>query len=339
MKIKKLKIKEQKLDINLKFYFFLKNLIKVQLTEGQSQKFLEKYTLFNGEAFDTYKEKITDYIDKEIQSVDKKRVLYVIIESIENAIDLDLFIFSLRLLFIKKLLLEEAKMANAFGTETLKDIGPLSLKYDKLSVYRPYTTRVNGALLSLLFFSKIEKRKVNFITGEALEFMKKLSDFAIRLKREGIEPNQIFMLMFSESVNQSIVSDSGSDYEDRILSVLTMIGIPKNEIKKIHDENDLSTEFDFFFKLKGRAFGISAKRTLRERYKQFIKTTHKSDVDVMIEITLGVDLNEEKAKLIRGHGIYIFVADEIYASRDFYKKIDGIYSVKDLNVETLASLK
>jgi hypothetical protein len=46
-------------------------------------------------------------------------------------------------------------------------------------------------------------------------------------------------------------------------------------------------EFELFFELDGRTYGIGAKRTLRERYKQFIKTSHTSKIDVMIEITLG----------------------------------------------------
>ena len=85
-------------------------------------------------------------------------------------------------------------------------------------------------------------------------------------------------------------------------------------------------------------FGIGAKRTLRERYKQFIKTSFTSKIDVSIEITLGLDLNEEKAKTITGHGTYIFVADEVYKTRDFLRKIDKVYSVKDLNLKTLKKL-
>ena len=98
----------------------------------------------------------------------------------------------------------------------------------------------------------------------------------------GVEPNQIFMLMFSESINQSIISDSGSNYEDRIMSVLTSIGIDESKIKKTHDKDDSSTEFDFFFELKNKTYGIGAKRTLRERYKQFIKTTQMTKIDVMM---------------------------------------------------------
>ena len=144
------------------------------------------------------------------------------------------------------------------------------------------------------------------------------------------------MLMFSESVNQSIISDSGTNYEERIKSVLTNMGI-KN-IRKTHDKNDKSTEYDFFFDIDGKTYGIGAKRTLRERYKQFIKTALTSKIDVSIEITIGLDLNLQKAKTIVAHGTYIFVSDEIFQTRDFLKNIDKVYSVKDLNLKTLKKL-
>jgi len=64
-----------------------------------------------------------------------------------------------------------------------------------------------------------------------------------------------------------------------------------------------------------------------------------SKIDVMIQITLGLDLNEEKAKTILKHGVYIFVADEIYQARKFLQELDGVYSVSDLNEKTLKTLK
>ena len=64
-----------------------------------------------------------------------------------------------------------------------------------------------------------------------------------------------------------------------------------------------------------------------------------SKIDVMIQITLGLDLNEEKAKIINQNGVYLFVADEIYESRTFLHKLEGVYSVKNFNIETLKSLK
>ena len=211
------------------------------------------------------------------------------------------------------------------------------MEYEKISLLKPYKKRVSGALLSLLFFEKIDNSEFNFMSKDSLNYISDLSKKAKKFKKNGLEPNQIFMLMFSESVNQSIISDSGTNYEERIKSVLTNMGI-KN-IRKTHDKNDKSTEYDFFFDIDGKTYGIGAKRTLRERYKQFIKTALTSKIDVSIEITIGLDLNLQKAKTIVAHGTYIFVSDEIFQTRDFLKNIDKVYSVKDLNLKTLKELQ
>jgi hypothetical protein len=144
--------------------------------------------------------------------------------------------------------------------------------------------------------------------------------------------------MFSESINQSIISDSGSNYEDRILTVLTSIGINENDISKTHDKNDSSTEFDFFFELQNKTYGIGAKRTLRERYKQFIKTAQMSSIDIMIEITLGIDLTQAKVRAIRNHNVFLFVADEIYNLYPYLQNIEGVCSSKDLTYAVLKGL-
>jgi len=334
MKIEKLKIENESIDINLKFYFMLKHLVKGQLSVNQSIVFLEKFALLNSGNHETVVNQFYEHIES-FKGKDKKNILFGVLETIESKTDLDLFIFSLKLYLIKNLLLEEAKLTDVVNVSKLEGLDPLSLDYDKISIYRPYATRVNGALLALLFFSKLERKEINFMSEGSHNFIEKLSEFAIDLKNKGVEPNQIFMLMFSESINQSIVSDSGGDYEDRIFSVLTKIGIPENKIKKVHDKDDSSTEFDFFFEIKNKTYGIGAKKTLRERYKQFIKTAQMSQIDVMIQITLGLDLNEEKAKSIRNHGIYIFVADEIYKMRKFLQEMEGVFSVKDLTMKTL----
>lgn len=208
------------------------------------------------------------------------------------------------------------------------------MEYDKITVLNPYSTRVNDALLSLLFF---EGLKSGFST-QIDDFILSLSRQAQDLMKIGIEPNQIFMLLFNESINQSITSDSGSDYENRIKSVLINLGISENDIKKVHDDLDKSTEFDLFFQINGKTYGIGAKRTLRERYKQFIKTAQMTPIDVMIEITLGTDLTFEKAKSIVAHGVYLFVSDEIYQQVKDLQVIDGVYSCNQLSLDLLVDL-
>lgn len=339
MKIEKIDISKDKFDINLKFYYFLKYLVKVKLSEKQANEILNTYSLNIKKNYEEIILELINTIDNNTKKdTSKHRFFIETLDEITNETELKLFIFSLKLYLIKDLLLNEAKIKNLLDISKLENLDPLSLEYDRITTYSPYSTRINGALLSLIFFEKLENKETNFISKDAEDFVKSLSEYAIELKNKGVEPNQIFMLMFSECINQSIISDSGTNYEDRILSVLTNMGIKKEKITKVHDKNDSSTEFDFFFELDKLTYGIGAKRTLRERYKQFIKTAQMSKIDIMIEITLGLDLNEEKAKAIRRHNVFIFAADEIYNSKEYLQNMEGVYSVKELNLKTLKSL-
>ncbi|MDX9744854.1 MAG: hypothetical protein RBT59_13615 [Arcobacteraceae bacterium] len=252
MNIKKLTIDKSKFDINLKFYFILKYLLKMGLSDKDIRKLLELYSLNQGLFFKKVILKNLDSLFGVTKTgLNKQSYLTDILDLFETEYDSELFIFSLKLYAIKPLLLQEAKTRDLLDTSKLPTLNPLSLAYDKITLFSPYSTRVSGALLSLIFFDKLESSDTAFISSDATEFLKELSKEAIKLKRIGVEPNQIFMLMFSESINQSIISDSGSNYEDRILSVLRAIGIDDDKITKTHDKNDSSTEFDFFFELDG----------------------------------------------------------------------------------------
>ncbi len=58
----------------------------------------------------------------------------------------------------------------------------------------------------------------------------------------------------------------------------------------------------------------------------------------MIEITLGLDLGEEKAKTIRNYGVYLIVSDEIYEQNKFLQNIDGVFGSSQLTLELLKTL-
>ena len=257
---------------------------------------------------------------------------------VENDIDFNTLVFALKLIQIKPLLLAEAKLGEVAEMSSLEKINQLSIQYDTFSKSKPYYTRVNGALLSLLFFSKLEEKDTSLISQSTEEYVNALFKEYEYLKSKGLEGNQMFMLMFLESINQSIISDAGSSYEDRIYNILTGLGISAEDIKKTHDKADSSTEFDFFFELNKKTYGIGAKRTLRERYKQFIKTIQMTKIDVMIQITLGLDLTEEKAKTIAKHGVITFVSDEIYSSRKYLQDIKEVYPASDLTLLVLKKL-
>ena len=328
----KINIPREKLDLNLLFYFFLKHLVKSKMTDkhvfrliqilAEKNNHLDALEYFRGE-LGVSENRLREY-DNLVAAID--------VDSI------DVFLFALRLYQIKDLLLAEAKIGYIAKNNELSEYDLLSLTYDKQSLLVPYTMRVNGALLSLIFFFFFERGQNDLLSSTSESLLNDLSKNAALLKLRGIEANQIFMLMFSESINQSIISNSGYNYEDRILQVLTRMGIPEDGIDKKHDSNDKSTEYDFFFSLEGKTFGIGAKKTLRERYKQFIKTALTSKIDVSIEITLGLDLNEEKAKTIRAHNTIIFVSDEIYESRLFLQRMEGVYPASEFTLNTLKKL-
>lgn len=335
MNIEKLSIQKSKFEINLRFYYFLKKIVQTKLTDNQCQDIILECSRCS--QYSDCLENLKNYAINFLKTK-KQKDLLEILELIDNELLYELFVFSLDLYTIKDLLLQESKIKNRFNLKELKGLDPLSIEYDNITLLSPYSTRVNGALLALLFFERLDNGKTSFVSSDATQYLEELSNTAIKLKGEGVESNQIFMLLFNESINQSIKSDSGSNYEDRVLSVLTSIGLKREEIEKTHDKDDSSTEFDFFFEINGKTFGIGAKRTLRERYKQFIKTAQMSKIDVMIEITLGTDLTEEKALAICNHGVVLFVSSEIYWDREDLQNMEYVFPSGGINMDLLNDL-
>jgi hypothetical protein len=327
---KHININEEISEINLKFYIYLKYLTRIKLSDKIRNKLIGKLLFF--EKYTERKKFLESFILNEKINEKNKDNLIFIFEQINNYIDTEIFIFALKLDVLKPLLLEEAKLYYNNNEIIQEGLNPLNLEYDKLTIYKPYSTRINGALLVLYFFENLKNKTLNFFKNESFEFVEKLLEKGEFLLNNGLELNQIFMLIFSESINQSIKSDSGSNYEDRIMQYLIDIGIPESIITKQHHHTDKSSEFDFFFTLNNKTVGISAKRTLRERYKQFLKTLENQDVDIFIQITLGSDLTHNKAETILRNGVILFVSDEIYMQKKF-SETENIFPAKDLTYD------
>jgi hypothetical protein len=342
MHIEKLQIQQTHFDNNFLLYLFLK---EMNSTNGLKPEEIEKllsiyYVKKNAKKEIIYNEIVDSFYAYmgNIKNADKKENMHKLLLYINSSEILQIYIFALQLMVIKPMLLCESKIYNTLKAINKSSDNLLSVKYDDSGKHSAYYTRVNGALLSLLFFNKLENKSINILSEDARSYLEYVLDNYHSLKGTGIEPNQMFMLMFTESVNQSIKSDAGTSYEERILQVLQDIGIDKSLIEKTHDEEDRLIEYDFLIKLNSRIIGISAKRTLRERWKQFTKTA-TSSADIMITITLGLDLTEDKAKIIRQNNVYIFVADEIYQSRLFLQHTEGIYPASSLSLDLLKSFK
>ena len=189
------------------------------------------------------------------------------------------------------------------------------------------------------FFDFIEKKeKEHFPTSDYSDnFINDLFNIYKDLKVEGLEANQIFMILFQESISQSIKSTAGSGLEDYVVTLLSNEKIL--DVNKKIDSNNHEIEYDHFFILEDKNYGISTKRTLRERYKQFKKNS-EAEADIFIHITSGLDLNYEKAKTITSNsfGCYIFVFPEIYEKSQFMIDNDRIFSTLELTKEKLLTL-
>lgn len=339
MNYDKLEIKKDKVDTNYKLYLFLKEINGWNwLTNNQISYLLEIIHSNSDLWFDKLFWIIEHSIYSKVTNFDKSANMTYLLSYLKNDEDILILQFALKLILIKDLLLSEAKIIVTDNLLSKNWVHPLSLEYDNSWKKNLYYTRVNWALISLLFFSSLENKKKIYLSESTNSYIENLIFEYHKLKEIWIEANQIFMIMFSESVNQSAVSSAWTSYEDRIFNLLVSGWLKPNEIKKIHDENDKSTEYDFFFEKNWVLVWIWAKRTLRERYKQFIKTSHTSEIDVTIEVTLWLDLTEEKAKTIIQHWTYIFVADEIYNSRDYLIGIDWIYPASEFKLDLILSL-
>lgn len=331
-----IRVEKKQYDINILFYTFLKIL---NSNDGFTDKQLNEVfeILHEAKNYNSFLTIFKSKIIGKITSVQKKIILNKLIENITCNTHYKIFIFANYILKFKPLLIEYAKLID---TQSItKDSFPLSLQRDNETKLIPYAFRVNGALISLLFFDFIEQKNLEkFPTSQyATTFIDKLFNLYSELKNTGLEAKQIFNILLQESISQSIKSTAGSNLENLVVTLLSNDGV--EDITKKIDSNNHEIEYDHFFILDNKKYGISTKRTLRERYKQF-KKTETAEADIFIHITSGLDLNEEKSKTITSDlfGCYIFVFPEIYEKSPYMLKNKKIFSTTELTLKTLTSL-
>lgn len=238
-----------------------------------------------------------------------------------NEETLEIFIFSLHLMLLKT---DIFKMIDDYKKLLYNDINnsnKLTLDSDKLYSKIVYKLRVY--LISLI-------ENINQIDCS------KFSNL-YQLLKNNINIKGVYLSIMNECLNQSILSNAGLSFEDNIEELLISCGI--NNYKKYqYDKLEKLTEYDFYFKLKNRSFGISAKTSLRERHKQFQKTKN-THTDVLIQITIGIDISKQVIENIRNNNIYIFIYDEIYNNNNYMTGIYGLYPISQFSKELLENLE
>jgi len=312
----KIKISAETYSNNLDFYTLSKLLLQSKSTD--KQLIILQKTVSECKKMDELAEYIMqagftklDYILAAFSHLDGVKLAAYI----DTAIDL---------LLIKDLVLKEAKVyaAQEFKKEIREISDLLSIEYDVSGTHLPYGQRVISALM--VYALTNTNRDSSFVISASEDRTK---EFAVKCKnladKFSLNLNSMFQIIMDESVNQSIKADAGVGYESRVSQAL--MPIVGDLLGHAHDSKIQAVEYDNRFTYNGKKCGISAKRTLRERYKQNLEHTDLLDVDYMFVITLGLDLNETTMNnILSKNGNYIIVSKEQYELKAFLQNNDKI---------------
>lgn len=206
---------------------------------------------------------------------------------------------------------------------------PLSIATDTLSSNIAYTSRI-----SLMNYINNYFTNLGYSSNQLEIILNSFINTYLTIDVKGV-----FIQILSQCMNQSIVSAAGGSYEDRVLNKLLQ-SINQNDIDQgpIHDSKINSVEYDFKITIGSKEIGVSAKRTLRERYKQNFEEHSLLDVDRIILVTLGIDLPDNKISNLIQKDYPVFVSDEIYNSRQSLINSTHVYPVSQLTLSTLKTL-
>lgn len=325
-----LEINRSKLNINLLLYRTVKDIIQSKISDKQIIILIEKIKILvnSDEKFEIKKQLLLNTIDDLSKSIKVKSKISILIDnSINEEKHFRIFKLSLNLIRFKAYILEKSKLykENFIASE---NIHIMDFEYDQKMLNLPYSMRVSGALLIKALFLEIELSSNSFY--EPIK-----SDIC---KINEIDAEVILQIIFAESASQSIKSLSGNSYEERFENLLKLNSI--NYIGQSFDSKIQAVEYDFKLFIKnGKSIGVSAKRTLREHYKQNHEDIKTLDIDAMILVTLGIDLNSAKVNnILEKEKHYIFIASDLYENMDYFKNNPKVYSLNKLNNSLLDSL-
>lgn len=328
---------KQKLEVNKVLYKFLKKAVSPSaLGNSLGNAILSSLINNRNYSLTINKALLNDNINNSKLGANKKDEAHLLLSDITTENDLISLRFALTIMATKNVIL--AKFNLPIEQTISSNIHPLSREYDRVGSDRVFYSRAYGALLSLSCFENMKKTSKSCpLQSVEYDIWKILCEDFKLLQKNGVEINQMFTMLLTETMQQSGKSVSGQEYEDRIREILIKENV-SIEFFKGKDSKNSALEYDLLFEHKGKKYGIGAKRTLRERYKQFMPKPNM-DADILIAITIGNDLNENKSKTITDSGSYIFVADEVYQENTFLQQNAKIFKGSDFNLKTLESLK
>ena len=218
-------ITEKEYRNNLLFYTTLKDLLKCKLNEKRLILLEETIEQNDKLPYDKLKQLLSSGIVNENTKAYDDLMILLNLSNKENfSMWKDLLLASIKLLLTKDLILEESKSyARVKYKEKINKIkDKLGLEYDMSNLEYPYGQRVISSLL-VFALTNID-RKTEFVLETSQNTVKVLNDKLKNIvEKYQINVNNMFMIIIDESINQSIKSDAGQSYENRVYSLLLNI--------------------------------------------------------------------------------------------------------------------
>jgi len=176
---------------------------------------------------------------------------------------------------------------------------------------------------------KIEEQRVNSdllwqVVGSDLPPSKHLTKNQLELLVKG-KFNEL--RDFYKSISQSRASRAGGSLQNHIAYILHTLNYPF-EVQKIVDGKPdfILPSVALYHKTPGECILLTAKRTLRERWRQIITEGFRSPYYFLV--TIDETQSSDSLREMAGHRIYLVIPERIRQSVSVYKTHGNVISVK-----------
>jgi len=176
---------------------------------------------------------------------------------------------------------------------------------------------------------KIEEERVNSdllwqVVGSGLPLSKHLMKNQLELLVKG-KFNEL--RDFYKSISQSRASRAGGSFQNHIAYILDTLSYPFEAQKIINGKPDfILPNVVLYHKTPGECILVTAKRTLRERWRQIITEGFRSPQYFLV--TIDEKQSSDSLKEMAGHRIYLVVPERIRQSVSVYGTSGNVISVR-----------
>ena len=201
--------------------------------------------------------------------------------------------------------------------------------FDK-AYLKPHCDEILDELIDLEFeLFKIEEQRVNSdllwqVVGSGLSPSKHLTKNQLELLVKG-KFNEL--RDFYKSISQSRVSRAGGSLQNHIAFILDSLHYPFEMQKIINGKPDfILPNANLYYKTPGECILVTAKRTLRERWRQIITEGFRSPYYFLV--TIDEKQSSDSLREMAGHRIYLVVPERIRRNVSVYRTSGNVISVR-----------